>query len=382
VPELNDRTDEELIRCGDTLHARACSTQRELLRVIAEVDRRDAWQDSGARDMAHWVCMRYGISYWKALRWVKAAHALEELPRLSNAFAHGELSIDKVVELTRFATQETEGHLIVWAQGVSCGAIREKGDLFHRSLQEAQEAEQARSLSWWFFAENSRFGMSVEMPAAEGAVVVKALERQARQLPVMPGEDGEWAADARLADALVAVCSARIAADADPDRATVVIHARLDRPGDELGSCEIEGGPAIHPEVARRFACNGRIQTVVEDESGIPVRVGRISREPPDWMLRQLRYRDRECTFPGCGGRQFTHAHHIEWWENGGQTDLDNLVLVCSFHHKLVHEYGWRLDRDRIGTVRWFQPEGTMYRAGPAPPEETFEQWSELLPLG
>jgi hypothetical protein len=99
--------------------------------------------------------------------------------------------------------------------------------------------------------------------------VAKALERQARQLPVIPGEEGEWAADARLADALVAVCSARIAADADPDRATVVIHARLDRPGDELGSCEIEGGPAIHPEVARRFACNGRIQTVVEDESGI-----------------------------------------------------------------------------------------------------------------
>jgi hypothetical protein len=139
VPELNDCTDEELIHCGDTLHARACSTQRELLRVIAEVERPDAWQDSGARDMANWVCMRYGISYWKALRWVKAAHALEELPRLSDALAQGELSIDKVVELTRFATQETEGHLIVWAQGVSCRAIREKGDLFHRSLRKPRK---------------------------------------------------------------------------------------------------------------------------------------------------------------------------------------------------------------------------------------------------
>ena len=66
--------------------------------------------------------------------------------------------------------------------------------------------------------------------------------------------------------------------------------------------------------------------------------------------MRQLKYRDRECTFPGCGARRFTQAHHIVWWERGGATDLDNLVLVCSFHHKLVHEYGWGLKRG--GTAR------------------------------
>ena len=289
MPEPNSCSDEELIRRGDAMNARACRAQRELLRVIAEVDRRGAWQDAGARDMAHWVCMRYGISYWKALRWIKASHSLEELPRLSDAFASGGLGIDKVVELTRFATPETEGRLIVWAQGVSSGAIREKGDLLHRSLQEAQDAQQARTLSWWYFAENSRFGLAAELPAAEGAVVAKALERLADQLPVMPGEEGDWAADARLADALVAVCSARIAEDADPDRATVVIHARVGGSGKDLHSCEIERGPAIHPEVARRLACNGRIQAVIEDAAGQPVRLGRLRREPPDWMLRQLR---------------------------------------------------------------------------------------------
>lgn len=69
--------------------------------------------------MAHWLSMRYGISDWKARRWIAAAHALEGLPRISEAFASGELGIDKVVELTRFATAETEGRLITWAQRVS-----------------------------------------------------------------------------------------------------------------------------------------------------------------------------------------------------------------------------------------------------------------------
>ncbi len=381
MPEPIDCTDEELILGIDAVNGRVCASQTELFRFIAEVDRRELWQDSGARDMAHWLVMRYGISYWKARRWIQASHALKGLPLIAKAFISGELGIDKVVELTRFATPETEAGLVVWAQGVSCGCIREKADLAHRSLEEAQEAEEARSLSWWYFEENSRFGLSAELPAAEGAVVAHALERLADQLPVMPGEDGEWSVEARRADALVAVCSARIAKDADPDRATVVIHARVEELGGELHSCEIEGGPAIHPEMARRRACNGRIQTVIEDGTGLPVHVGRITREPPEWMLRQLRYRDRECTFPGCGARQFTQAHHIVWWDYGGRTDLDNLVLVCSFHHKLVHEYGWSLRRDRDGTVRWFHPDGTRYRAGPAIPEATVKPWSEQRAL-
>jgi hypothetical protein len=94
--------------------------------------------NSGARDLAHWLVMRYGISYWKALRWIGAAHALAELPRLSEAFASGSLSLDKVVELARFASPQTESRLIAWAQGVSVGAIRHKGDLARATVQEAQ----------------------------------------------------------------------------------------------------------------------------------------------------------------------------------------------------------------------------------------------------
>ena len=351
------------------MHARVSAGQRELFRLIGEVDLRDSWRDHGARDTAHWLSIRYGVSGWKARRWIAAAHALEALPHISEAFEAGVLGIDKVVELTRFATTETESRLISWAQGVSCGAIRRRGDLAARqTIDDVREAERTRFLSWWYFDDGRRFGLEAELPATQGAAVAKALGRLADGLPVMPGEDDPVHVDARRADALVALCSTRISNDPDPDRATLVVHAKLGELRRDLSECEIEDGPAIHPDTARRLACNGRIQTVIEDETGIPIRLGRVMREPPAWMVRQLRYRDRECRFPGCGSRRFTQAHHIVWWEHGGRTDLDNLLLVCSFHHRLVHEHGWSVKRDPQAGARWFRPDGRRHRAGPSPP--------------
>ncbi len=100
----DERSNEDLVEAADAVHCRASLAQRELFRLIVDIDRCEAWRDSGARDMAHWLWMRYGISDWKARRWIAAAHALEGLPQISEAFASGELGIDKVVELTRFAT--------------------------------------------------------------------------------------------------------------------------------------------------------------------------------------------------------------------------------------------------------------------------------------
>jgi hypothetical protein len=187
----------------------------------------------------------------------------------------------------------------------------------------------------------------------------------------MPGEGSEGHLECRRADALVALASARLAGDTDLDRATVVIHADVDALASDDRSCAIEGGGVVHASTARRLACTARVQAQLEDTSGTPVRLGRMRREPSAWMVRQLRHRDGGCTFPGCGRRGFTQGHHIVWWEGGGRTDLDNLVLVCSFHHRLVHEHGWSIERDRItGTVDWLRSDGTRYRAGPAPPEE------------
>src|SRR2546421_13100872 len=108
----------------DALHEHICSDHARLFRLIAQADRLETWRDWGSRDLAHWLWMRYGLSDWKARRWIAAAHALGRLPLIEEAFSTGDISVDKVVELTRFATPESEADLIQWAQRVSSGCIR------------------------------------------------------------------------------------------------------------------------------------------------------------------------------------------------------------------------------------------------------------------
>jgi hypothetical protein len=356
----------------DDTNAQIGRAQRHMLRLIADADRREIWRGSGARDTAHWLSMRYGVSEWKARRWVAAAKALENLSRIAEALEAGQLGIDKVVELTRFAAPETEARLIRWTTTVSVGAVRHRADLEARaSIADVRETERSREVSWWYFDEGRRFGLEADLPAASGPVIINALEREAERIAAMPGEEDRVYASARRADALVALCSARIATDPEPDRATVVVHARLDGLRQDTGGCEIEGGPVIHPQSVRRLLCNARVQTVGEDRHGNVLGIGRLSRQSPAWMVRQVRHRDRECRFPGCGARRFTEAHHIRWWRHGGRTDLDNLALICSFHHRLVHEHGWSVKREATGDLLWRRPDGTRYESGPSPGESS-----------
>lgn len=268
-----------------------------------------------------------------------------------------------MVELCRFATTETEARLIAWALEVSSGAIRRRGDLLGRvGREEAAEDDRARRLAWWW-SDGGRFGMEADLPAFQGAVVAAALERMAAEVPTMPDEEGPLYAEARR-DALLALCMA--GGGSDPDLATVVIHVRAEDLASGAGG-EVEGGPVVHASSVERLLCSARTQVVAEDRLGDVVGLGRATREPSSWMRRQVRYRDRGCRFPGCGARRFTQAHHVTWLSQGGRTDLDNLLLMCTFHHRLVHEHRWTVERSPGGEVRWARPEGIRYRAGPAP---------------
>lgn len=357
---------EDPVRVADIAHVAIGQAQRRMLLAIEQIDRAGRWEADGARDCVHWVQMRYGISNWKAERWVQAAHALDGLPAIGEALTTGVLGIDKVVELTRFAEFDTEDGLVRWARHVPAGAIRHRAELErHRTRDDAETTERSRSVRWWH--EHDRFRMHADLPPIEGQVVRDALEHMTRQVPQMPEQDAPWDLPARRADALVAMCSTGTRGSHAGTGATVIVHARIEGLAEGTHGCEIEDGPVIPPATAERLACNARIQTVIEDATGEVVRLGRMRREPPSWMARQVRYRDRGCVFPGCGTRAFTEAHHVVWWSKGGRTDLDNLVLICSFHHRLVHEYGWRLSRTPDGEVRWFRPSGDRYRAGPSP---------------
>jgi hypothetical protein len=361
----------------ESAHAQVTAAQRRLLEAVVDCDREELWLADGARNFAQWLSTRLGISNWAARRWINAAHTLPHLPSLTAAFEAGTLCFDKVLELCRFATADTEKKLITWARRVTVGCIREKADVAVSSTrEEAVELDRTRYLHYWWTDDRKLLALQGLLPADQGAVVAKAIDRLAGRLPDIIetddiGSPGD-SLDVRRADALVAMASRAIADDQDADRATIVVHAELDALALDAHNCLIEGGPVITAETARRLACDARLQVVLHDKDGKIVGVGQTTRTAPRWLQRLIRHRDRECTFPGCEARWFLHAHHIKHWIEGGPTDLDNLVLVCTWHHKLVHEYGWKVELETPDVVNWFRPDGSLFEpllSGRAPPQ-------------
>lgn len=216
-------------------------------------------------------------------------------------------------------------------------------------------------LVWWY-TDEGRFAFEGEMPGAQGAVVADTLDRLAEAVPIMPGEEAMNHRDARRADALWALCSGHRASEHEPGRSCIVVHARLDelRNG---GGGEVHCGPAVSAPTLERLACDARLELVIEDEAGDPIRVARGRRIPPPWLVRQIRHRDRGCRFPGCGSEAFTQVHHVRWWSRGGRTEAKNLILLCGFHHRLLHEAGWSIRLDPRGVPRWLRPDGTPHRS-------------------
>jgi hypothetical protein len=113
-------------------------------------------------------------------------------------------------------------------------------------------------------------------------------------------------------------------------------------------------------ETVRRLACDGSLITIVEDEEGTPLDLGRKTRTITTALRRALWARDRHCRFPGCHNRCYVDAHHIEHWADGGETKPDNLLLLCAHHHTLVHEGGFSVRRGGTGELYFARPDGRV----------------------
>lgn len=360
--------------------------QRDLLRFVREFDARRLWQRDGCRDMGQWLAGHFGISASAGRRWTHAAHALEHLPVVSDALARGSISLDKVLELARFATKETERELLSYARRASLNALRRKADVANRpDVDDHVSDHHGRFLEWRRINDSGAIYIEALFPAAEGAIVIRELRRIADTLPEMPPTESrleatelpEWAGlgeslpaetveirdglPQRLADALVVMA---MGAGSAGGPATVVVSAPLAAlTGDEQG-CEIAGCGIVHPEIARRLACDPRLQWVVRDGDDIAKGIGTTSRVVNPSLRRELEHRDGGCTFPGCGSMRYVDAHHLRHWIFGGKTQLDNLTLVCHFHHKLLHEHRWMVHLDERNRARWLRPDGTPYEPG------------------
>ena len=170
--------------------------------------------------------------------------------------------------------------------------------------------------------------------------------------------------------------SAAVAAAADPNPVhprALALHPTLhdaccspDRQMDP--SLAIQDGSRVSAETSARLACDADVVRVRRAEDGSVLDVGRRERFV-GWRLRKaLEARDGGCRFPGCGSRMRNHAHHVVPWAKGGETALRNLVLLCPFHHRAVHEGGWGVEMDDSGVPRFFNPLGVPVPDAPRAP--------------
>ena len=147
------------------------------------------------------------------------------------------------------------------------------------------------------------------------------------------------------------------------DRHEIVVHVEAEVLADgRAGRCEIEHRTAIAAETARRLCCDAGIVPVVDGPNGEPLSVGRRTRSIPPAVRRALSSRDRGCRFPGCPATHRLHGHHVKHWADGGETSLDNLILLCPTHHRLVHEGGFDVQRLDDGAFRFTNPHGLPIR--------------------
>jgi Domain of unknown function (DUF222)/HNH endonuclease len=373
------------------------------LALVGEFDRREGWAEWGCRSCTHWLSYRCGVSPAAAREQVRVARRVAELPKLRAAFARGELCYSQVRAVTRVATPDTEADLLEIALHATAAQletiVRAYRGVLEVALGEASEEHRRRYVR----CEHDEHGallIQARLPAEEGALVLTALEasrealRAARGAPgkgdasaetthigdPTPGEAEEEEPDPETierftpsnASALVLMARTALAhGPAEPagGEHQVVVHVdAATLAHDEDGACELEHGPALAPETARRLGCDASLVRILERD-GRPLSIGRKTRALSPALKRALRSRDRTCRFPGCGQNRFLHAHHIQHWAQGGRTDLSNLIQLCSHHHRLVHEGGYSVERRGGGRVRFHRPDGQPVPAAPAIPE-------------
>jgi hypothetical protein len=418
------------------------AAQCRFLRLLAEFDRRDGWAGPGVRSCAHWLSWRAGMSLRTAAEHVRVAHALEKMPRITEAFAVGRISYSKVRAITRISGADTtclagiaaagstgsgpgdpdaparsaeperpdgsahlpadpavsgpgavdpsaaEQVLLNLALSGTAGHVETVVRAVRRRCTPPEDIAARRGLSWHWDQDGSLV-LRGRLAPDEGAALIAAIEtnlppREPVRHPV-PEPPHDWSqraveqepgpADdrvaARRADALVALATATTdekesAPIVARGNAQVVVHLDVSA-GTGIGAARIPGGPELSPNTAERLACDARVQLLLSDRRNNRLYLGRSRRLATPAQIAALTVRDEaRCQFPGCTHTRYLHAHHVRPWWQGGRTDIDNLVLTCSFHHRLIHDHGYRIRRGPDGW-EFRRPDGSPVPASAAP---------------
>ena len=397
--EANTCRNKQLEQEITALAAHINAASYRLLKLIAEFERGQGWGQWGCRSCAQWLNWRCGIAMGAAREKVRTALALEKLPQISRAFRLGQLSYSKVRALTRIADSKNEEDLLMIAEYGSASHVENLVQKYRRVLRsdkleeerdDAQRHHSGRALNY-YWDDNGYLVIKVQLGPEQGGIFIKALaaaesalEQDDQHVPAgtPPREEDEGNPldppprtrfENKRADAVTLIAEAFLQTGPEAvktaDRYQVVVHVN------KATLNHIEDGPAIASDTARRLCCDSSIVHMCTENPGEEesLSIGRRSRSIPPSMRRALQQRDGGCRFPGCDATRFVDGHHIQHWADGGETKLDNLVLLCRHHHHKVHEGGFGLQLTTSGHLSFSRPDGQLIPGAPPLPKSDTE---------
>ena len=395
------QSDDDLVAVVEGVEAARSALAAVHAGAVAEADARDVGkQKLHYGSTGDWLTHLGGLRKGQGRRLVNAARALTgELRATREAMAAGTVSpeqaeviVTSVEALPSGVAVRARGEstLLEHADALDASELARTGrhlvhvvdpDAEDRRLERALAREERGSHLSRFLTISADGAGGVRLKGRgtteDGALLKAALLPLSAPTPAVDDEDGDLVHDprdhgARMWDALVAVARHAVAIDLPPEShgapARLMVTIAWDALRGRLAEDGVIGtagvgltgdGMELSASTVRRLACDAEVIPAVLDSHGEPLDVGRSRRLVTPAIWAALILRDRHCAFPGCDRPPLMcHAHHIRHWISGGQTKLDNLVLLCGHHHRVIHHTAWKIRINAGDRKPEFQPPG------------------------
>lgn len=311
-----------------------------IVEIVAEVDRDELWGATGARSVAGLVAWKMGSSSGNAKTIATVASRLEEFPRCAQGMREGRLSLDQVGVIAARAGEGSDAHYAELARSATVNQLRTAVKLEPRPEPDPRPEPQSSITKT---SDEEFTSWRIKLPNLEAAKFDAALashrdalvnewkldrENHGRALDNAPPMPGNVEAFMSLVEA---GWDAEVARRPHGHHTTVVAHVDV-----EQRAAALHLGPLLSDAERRYLSCDATCEVWFERDGEV-IGAGRATRQINRRLRRALEHRHPTCAVPGCGATRGLHAHHIRHWEDGGPTELFNLVLVCPYHHRLHH---------------------------------------------
>jgi hypothetical protein len=373
--------DADVVDCLDAVHAVEQALAAVKLHLVRELDGRNLPVAQHASSTTVWLREHLRVSIHAAKRMLDLAQAIDQRPALDAALAAGAVNVEQAqvvaatirdlpAEVGDQVVDKAEAALIDQAAACEPGILCKAGEriLAHVAPEIADAADAAALARMEARAQQTRAfhltrngdgrvrltGWLDEEAAATVNAALDPLCAPRHDLePRTPSQ--------RRADALVEVCELAVRSQQLPDsggqRPHVVVTVPYDVVRAQLGVGTLDTGGRLSPEQVRRLACDAHLIPAVLDGHGQVLDLGRTRRLITGALRRALELRDQGCAFPGCDRPpRWCHGHHIHAWTSGGSTTLDNSVLLCGHHHRIIHRGHWAVRLAADGTPEFIPP--------------------------